>query len=95
MPIRIESFKWHASILEKVVAKHGVDPADVESALWNTEVPPYIEKVGDRYIALAQSETGGDYLLVVFAVRLGVATIITARRMTDAERRRFRQIRGT
>ena len=95
MPIRIERFMWHASILEKVVAKHGVDPADVESALWNTEVPPYVEKLRDRYIALAQSEGDGDYLFIVFAVQSTVATIITARRMTDAERRRFRQIRGS
>lgn len=94
MTVRIRRFRWRLAIVDKLIGKHGVDPSQVESALWNTDPAPYVERAGDRYIALAQAEENGECLFIVFALDVGEATVISARRMTEAEQRRFRRLRG-
>jgi len=44
---------------------------------------------------LAQAEEDGECLFIVFALDAGEATVISARGMTEAERRRFRKLRGS
>jgi uncharacterized DUF497 family protein len=95
LTFRIQRFRWHATIIDKVIGKHGVNPESVESALWNTDPAPYVERLGDRYVALAQDEASGECLFIVLALESGEATVITARRMTNAEVSRFRKLRGS
>ena len=96
MALVIDSIEWPLEIEDKIISKHGVEPSDVESALLNTDPEPSWHKVDDgKYVALAQAEHSGEYLLVVFAVpRRGTARIISARPMEPKEKALFRRKRG-
>lgn len=94
MTLRIDGFHWINYLVDKIIAKHGVDPEDVESALLNDDPSPFVWSKGDRYLALAQVEDDGEYLFIVFAIESGsIARIITARPMEANERSKFRRIR--
>ena len=74
---------------EDHVAPHGVTWTEVEEAL----TPPIVEENGDRDSRLVLGRTfGGRYLLMVVAPDPDAPTVfvVTARGMTDAERRRYR-----
>ena len=92
--MRIDDFHWVENLVDKIVAKHGVDPEEVESALLNDDPLPYVWGKGNRYLALAQVEDDGEYLFIVFAMETGnVARIITARPMEPDEKSKFRRVR--
>jgi len=94
--LKIRTVEWSPDVESKVLAKHGLRPKDVESALLNDDPSPELRRAGsERYVALCQSETGGDYLFVVFAVPgHGIARVITARRMSHGERSTYRRLKG-
>jgi len=93
MALRIDVFEWIEELVEKNRAKHGVEPEEVESAILNTDPPPYARRIGEgKYIALAQVEESGECLFIVFAMpHPGVARVISARRMTAAEKTDYRK----
>ena len=94
MVLRIDDFHWIDWLVDKIFAKHGVDPEEVESALLNDDPPPYVTGKADRYLALAQVQDDGEYLAIVFGMEPGnVARVITARPMGPSEKSRFRKIR--
>ena len=83
--LRVEGFIWLDWVAEKIVAKHDVYPEEVEEAFFNS---PYkvrhIEK--EKYMLLGRS-TEGRYLAIIFVWEGREVKVITARDMTDAERR--------
>jgi uncharacterized DUF497 family protein len=85
MILRVEDFVWPDWVLDKTVAKHGVEPDEVEQVFFN---PPYKVRRSDsgKYLLYGRSE-GGRYLFVVSAWDGGSVRIISARDMTGAERR--------
>lgn len=85
---RIEGFEWVDVLLDKIRAKHGVEPEHVESALLNADPPPLIRKAQEgKYRAWAQVEGDGQYLFVVFSMpEHNVARVISARLMTSHEK---------
>ncbi len=85
MTLRVEGFIWPEWVLEKIVAKHGVEPDEVEQVFFN---PPYKVRRSDsgKYLLYSRSEDG-RYLFVVFAWDSRFVRIISARDMTPAERR--------
>lgn len=89
MERRIEGFVWRDWVVEKITEKHGVDPEEVEEAFFN---PPYKVRRArsSKYQMFGRSEDG-RYLFVVFVWRGRQIRIITARDMTDAERRYYRR----
>lgn len=95
MTLRIDGFDWVDELAEKIRAKHGIEPENVESALLNTDPEAFAVRVDDgKYRAWAQTE-GGDYLFVVFAMpRRYIARVISARTMTSAEKSRYRRELG-
>lgn len=95
MILRIDGFDWPESIAEKIIAKHGVEPEAVESALMSTDPEPFVVKVdGGKYRAWAQAE-GGDYLFIVFAMpRRYIVRVVSARAMTPTEKSKYRRIMG-
>lgn len=96
MALRIDLFEWVEELVEKNRAKHGVEIEEVESAILNTDPPPYARKVGEgKYIALAQVGDDGGYLFIVFAMpHPNVARVISARSMTAAEKTEYRKRRA-
>lgn len=80
-------FWWDENNIEHI-ANHGVEPYEAEEVI---DDDPFITKSGkDRYVAYGQTNAG-RYLLVVFARKPKQRLrVITARDMTDAEKRRFK-----
>lgn len=87
MPYR---FWWDEFNIEPI-ADHGVEPYEVEEVLDDDAL---IVRAGrDRYAAYGQSDSG-RYLLVVFAKKSDQRIrVITARDLTDAEKKSLKQRR--
>ena len=86
--MEIVEVEWAEGVREKVIRKHRLDPEEVEDSFFEPRVKVQRGRSG-RYLLWAQTPAGA-YALVVFQHHKGTALIITARRMTDAESRRFR-----
>jgi uncharacterized DUF497 family protein len=89
--MEIIEVEWAEGIREKVIKKHRLDPEEVEDAFFEPGVRVQRGRSG-RYVLWAQTPAG-VYVLVVLEYKKSTASIITARRMTEAERRRFREAR--
>lgn len=84
----VERFRWPPGIEEKVLIKHGLLRDEVEECFFHPERKR--RKARGRRIFLSRTEAG-RYVLVVYTFDDGLVTIISARDMTDSERRRFRR----
>ena len=84
---------WKDQFVEKLADKHGVTVEEVEAVLFGT---PYIRRVErgrvageDVYAAYSQTDAG-RYLIVFFIRKRKTAALpISARDMTQAERRYY------
>lgn len=75
---------------ENHIARHGVAPHEVEEVLYGR--PRYVASGRDRSTLVFGTTFAGRHLLVVTAdAQDGGAYIVTARGMTDNERRTFRR----
>lgn len=91
--MRIRGIIWLREIVDKLAAKHRVEPQEVEEVLANTTQFRFVEKGGRRredvYIALGQSDAG-RYLAVLFIYKkTREALILSARDMAAKERRQY------
>lgn len=93
--MRITGYVWLDEIVDKLLDKHGVDPVEVEEVLEGKPHFRFVEK-GHRanenvYAALGQ--TAGGRCLIVFYVHKqdGRALVLSARTMTERERKRYEQ----
>lgn len=93
--MKIEHIIWLEEIVEKLDRKHNVQQEVVREILDNEPLFRFVEK-GHRpdenvYAALGQTE-GGRYMIVFFVYKKDKsALILSARDMTQAERRRYEQ----
>jgi len=91
--MRIRGIVWLREIVDKLAAKHRVEPHEVEEVLANTSQFRFVEK-GERdgedvYIALGQSDAG-RYLTVLFVYKkTREALILSARDMAAKERKQY------
>ncbi|MBI2202992.1 MAG: BrnT family toxin [Candidatus Rokubacteria bacterium] len=86
----IKGFVWDEENVSHI-AKHDVTPGEVEEAL--TDVPVVFRGPDGRYLAHGQTG-GGRLLFVVYATRPGGRIrVITARDMTESEKRLWRRRR--
>lgn len=77
-------------IEEKLWRKHHVSLYEVEDVLANDDPPPYVQRGRERLWLVYGRSAAGRYLLLVLADHgNGLAKIVTAREMTDAERHRY------
>jgi uncharacterized DUF497 family protein len=93
--MEINDVIWLDDIVAKIVTKHGIRTWEVEEVLErNPEFrkgPKGTRKGEDLYYALGQTKVG-RYLFVVFIRKRGSkALILTAREMTDRERKASRR----
>ncbi len=91
MGMRRYRFWWDEKNIEHI-ANHGVEPYEAEEVI---DDQPFIGKAGNgKYAAYGQTDAG-RYLLVVFAEKSEYRLrVITARDMTNAEKKRHRRRRG-
>ncbi len=91
--MRIRGIIWLRGVVDKLVAKHQVEPHEVEEVLRNHSKFRFVEK-GDRkgdnvYLALGQTDAG-RYLAVLFIHKSSrEALILSARDMAAKERRQY------
>lgn len=91
--MKITGFIWLEDIVQKLLWKHAVVHNEVAEIFANSPRFRFVEK-GHRsgenvYSAFGQTD-GGRYLAIFFVYRKdGRALIVSARDMTDSERRRY------
>ena len=91
--MRIVDILWLPEIIEKLEAKHNVQPYEVEEVFMGRQSFLRIQRGKvqgeDLYTALGQTEAG-RYLIVYFIRKSGgVALVISARDMDTRERRQY------
>ena len=87
MESRIEGFHWLDWVIEKITKEHDVEPEEVEEVFFN--LPYKVRRVeSGKYQLFGRSEDG-RYLFIVFAWEGRTIKPITARDMTESERRFF------
>ncbi len=88
----IEYLYWKDHITEKIIAKHGVTPEEVEEVIY--EGNPDVRKTGkNRYLVWGLSCSGRYLLIVLEDESAGVYIPITARDMTKKEKSAFKKIK--
>jgi len=86
---RIESFLWLDWVVEKIEEKHGVTLEEVEEAFFN---PPHkVRRCASEKYQLFGRSKNGRYLFIVFVWVGHSVKVITARDMTEAERRYYQR----
>jgi len=89
MSIRVREFEWDEGNRNKNLIKHNVTDEEAEEVFFNRA--KYTKTYGDRYKLLGVTNSG-RYLTVIFALKKhGVVRIISARDMTDKERRNYKK----
>lgn len=83
----IRNFEWNAKVVEKVIQKHGVFPHEVEEVFQGRKK---IRAHAGVYHVLGRSKEG-KYLFVVFRRKVDSVKIITARPMTESEKKLYRR----
>lgn len=83
----IEHFEWDRRTVAKVIQKHGLFPTEVEEVFQRKNK---IRAHAGIYHALGRSNEG-KYLLVVFRRKKNSIKIVTARPMTEKEKRLYRR----
>ena len=86
-------FDWDEGNLTKNWLKHDVTTEECEQVFFNTPLLLHFDKkhsqTEDRYYAYGRTDVSRK-LLVVFTPRGSLIRVISARDMTEAERRRYR-----
>ena len=91
--MRIEGIIWFDEIIEKLEWKHSVQPREVTEVFINRPEFRFVEK-GHRssenvYAAMGQTDAG-RYIIIFFVYKKNKhAFILSARNMTDTERRKY------
>lgn len=80
------------NIAEKLARKHDVEVHEVYEVFWNSDDTVRLfrsPKGADTYIAFGRTEAG-RYLAIPFMPKNKIARILTARGMTDRERKLYK-----
>ena len=91
--MKINGFVWLEEIVQKLIWKHSVESDEVREIFLNNPRFRFVEKghrkSEDVYAVLGQTDAG-RYLICFFVHKKdNRALIISARDMTDAERKRY------
>ncbi len=93
--MRIHEFVWPEDRIEHI-ARHGVTPEEVEEACFGHALVQRAKSQGENpvFYVLGKTNVGRHLFCVVIQFPDGKAYPITARPMTDKEKRRYRQWRN-
>ncbi|RMF29930.1 MAG: BrnT family toxin [Chloroflexi bacterium] len=89
--MRIEDLLWDEANIAHI-ARHRVEAYEVEEAIWGD---PHVRRGrGEkRYRVYGQTEAGRYLFIVIERVRGTLYYVVTARDMTDRERRLYLQVK--
>ncbi|MCI2437242.1 BrnT family toxin [Candidatus Acetothermia bacterium] len=93
MQSSVTSLAWDDENVEHI-ARHRVSPAEVEQVCFAAEKVVLRAERAGRYVILGRTEAGRYLTVVVTTPRQGRVRVITARDMSDRERRRYAQLKG-
>jgi hypothetical protein len=85
MQRRIQGFIWLDWVVDKLESKHGVEPEEVEETFFGGQTKVRKAESG-KYLLYGKS-SDGRYMFVVFTWVGQQVKVITARDMTQSERR--------
>ena len=84
--MRIENITWDDDTADHI-SRHAVSPEEVEELLFNdSDLPRIMRGKENRYLAYGKTNAG-RFLLVVLIIANRKTRIITARDMTDREKK--------
>jgi len=88
--MKIENITWDEDTANHI-ARHAVSPEEVEEVLFNDSDSPRIMRGKEnRYLAYGKTNAG-RFLLVVLIIANRKTRIITAKDMTDREKKFYRR----
>ncbi|MDP3015608.1 MAG: BrnT family toxin [Deltaproteobacteria bacterium] len=88
--MKIEKISWDQETVDHI-SNHLVSPEEVEEVLFNEDGAPIIMRGKEgKYLAYGKTH-GGRLLLIVWASKYKKTKIITARDMTEKEKRFYRR----
>ena len=87
--MRFRAFNWDEWNVEHI-ARHGIEPHEAEAACRSEGAVVRRSREG-RYVVYGRTGAGRYVLVVLRSQAQGVARIITARDMTERERRFYQQ----
>ena len=91
--MKIEKISWDQETVDHI-SNHLVSPEEVEELLFNgVDLPLMMRGREGRYLAYGKTQ-GGRLLFVVWASKYKKTKIITARDMTEKEKRFYRRRKG-
>jgi uncharacterized DUF497 family protein len=84
--LKIENISWDQETVDHI-SNHLVSPEEVEEVLFNDEdIPLMMRGKEGKYLAYGKTR-GGRLLFIVWALKYRKTRIITARDMTEKEKR--------
>ena len=89
--MEIKSVYISQSVAEKISREHNVEPTEVREVFSNAYFKPKIyrsDRIREAYVAYGRT-LEGRYLMVAFFRYNKQARVITARDLTETERKRF------
>ena len=88
--MKIEKISWDQETVDHI-SNHMVSPEEVEEVLFNDADTPFIMRGKEsKYLAYGKTH-GGRLLFIVWASKYRKTKIITAREMTEKEKRFYRR----
>lgn len=87
--LRVKDIQWNDSTVSHI-ARHGVDPTEVEEVCFENR-PFVLRAKYNRYFALGQTKSGRYLAIILEYVGQNRAKVITARAMSEAERRLYKR----
>ncbi|MBI2849593.1 MAG: BrnT family toxin [Chloroflexi bacterium] len=91
--LRIEALEIDDHILDKIESRHGVSFQEAEQACLSEERHVRRSKEG-LYKLFGRTDAGRYILVVLVNLGEGVWKVVTARQMTDSERRLYNRAAG-
>jgi uncharacterized protein len=90
--MKIRRFIWPEDRIDHI-ARHSVEPEEVEEACFGRSLVQRAKSEGENpvYYVLGESAAGRHLFCVVIRFPDGTGYPVTARSMTDKEKRRYRQ----
>ena len=91
--MRIRGYHWLETVVDKIAARHGVTLEEVQQTLTNAPRFFFAETGNyegeDVYLALGQTDAGRHLAVFFVHKRDQRALVLSAREMTERERRRY------
>ncbi len=84
--VRFQTFEWDQANLDHL-SEHQVTPKEAEEACYNK--PLIFRSRLERYYVLGCADSGRYLTIIVATQSRGVIRVMTARDMSEAERKRF------